>query len=78
METPEGKTKMCRVYQQCDQPKAFTKLQQLPHDRKPSKVYLDVIIAGSDESGLPAEYRQVLANIPHNGYSGDIEIKLAL
>lgn len=78
VEMPDGKTKTCRVYQQCDQPEAFTKLQHLPHDRKPSKAYLDVILAGSEESDLPAEYRNVLAKIPHNGYSGNIEIKLEL
>jgi len=47
-------------------------------DKRPSKVYLDVILNGAREHSLPAEYIRKLEAIEHNGYTGDVNIGLDL
>lgn len=42
VETPNGTTLDCRVYQQCDNPKEYIKMTELPMDRRPSPLYLYV------------------------------------
>ena len=38
----------------------------------PSKPYLDVLITGAKEHDLPRDYTDVLRNLSHNGYTGDV------
>lgn len=38
----------------------------VPEDRKPSKTYLQVLVKGAIESGVPLEYVNWLKNIKHN------------
>uniref|UniRef100_A0A6A7FNA9 gamma-glutamylcyclotransferase n=1 Tax=Hirondellea gigas TaxID=1518452 RepID=A0A6A7FNA9_9CRUS len=47
-------------------------------DRRPSKVYIDVIKKGAIENGLPKEYLDFLSNIEHNGYNSDVDLELNL
>jgi gamma-glutamylcyclotransferase (GGCT)/AIG2-like uncharacterized protein YtfP len=43
VETPDGGILNCRVYQQCDNPKKYVPLPDLPMDRKPSPLYLYIL-----------------------------------
>ncbi|CAL4101429.1 unnamed protein product [Meganyctiphanes norvegica] len=47
-------------------------------DKRPSKVYMDVILKGARENGLPEEYIKYLESIEHNGYSGEVNVNLDL
>lgn len=38
----------------------------------PSPQYLEVIVKGAEESGLPEDYRKQLSQQPHNGYQGEV------
>lgn len=67
-------TKKCRVYEQCVRAGITENLADLAFVRKPSQVYLDTIIRGARESGLPLEYRDFLQKIPHNGYDGHVDL----
>ncbi|XP_046662516.1 gamma-glutamylcyclotransferase-like [Homalodisca vitripennis] len=73
VERPDGATVQCRTYQLVDQPPALSEGESLPPHRQPSKVYMDTIVAGAEESGLPAYYIEQLRNIPNNGYSGPVD-----
>lgn len=42
--TPSGITLNCRVYQQCDNPKEYIKPTDLPMDRRPSPLYLYILL----------------------------------
>jgi len=44
VETPDGRVLNCRVYQQCDNPKEYVPLPDLPMDRKPSPLYLYILL----------------------------------
>eukprot|EP00095_Tigriopus_kingsejongensis_P001900 maker-scaffold287_size221780-snap-gene-1.25 protein:Tk01900 transcript:maker-scaffold287_size221780-snap-gene-1.25-mRNA-1 annotation:"hypothetical protein CAPTEDRAFT_224905" len=46
-------------------------------DRRPSKVYKGVILAGAEENKLPEDYCDELKAIVDNGYDGPVEVKLA-
>jgi hypothetical protein len=39
----------------------------LPKEQQPSQIYLEVIIKGAIESGLPSTYIEELKQIPNNG-----------
>jgi hypothetical protein len=75
---PEGGTRKCHVYQQCVIPGSTEDIEELADDRKPSAVYLNIIKAGGKESNLPEEYQKFLQRIPDNGYSGKVDIEVAL
>ncbi|XP_023326928.1 gamma-glutamylcyclotransferase isoform X2 [Eurytemora carolleeae] len=47
-------------------------------DKRPSKVYLDVILTGAREHSLPSHYLARLEAIEHNGYEGDVNLGLDL
>ncbi|KAJ8969240.1 hypothetical protein NQ317_002638 [Molorchus minor] len=49
-------------------------MSDIPEDRQPSAVYLNTILKGAIESGLPKDYQEFLKRIPHNGYVGDVDI----
>ncbi|CAG0878929.1 unnamed protein product [Darwinula stevensoni] len=59
----------CRAYQ-------LIALEE--QDKRPSKVYKDVIIRGAEEHGLPHDYIEKLRMIEDNGYDGPVTIKLPL
>lgn len=72
VELPDGEETMCRTYQLRVLPESLPHGGVLPESRCPSKVYLDTIIEGAIESGLPEEYIKNLSTIAHNGYCGDV------
>lgn len=74
IETPEGSLLQSRTYQQTAVFDSDPDIENIPEDRRPSAVYLHTILNGADESGLPEEYKLILRKIPHNGYSGEVEL----
>ncbi|XP_012533929.1 gamma-glutamylcyclotransferase-like isoform X2 [Monomorium pharaonis] len=78
VETPDGRTLNCRVYQQCNNPKEYIKPEDFPIDKRPSPLYLNMILRGAEENNLPFEYIKFLKTIPHNGYEGEYDISLSL
>ncbi|KAJ8920296.1 hypothetical protein NQ315_011957 [Exocentrus adspersus] len=74
VETPTGKELDCRVYIQTANVTNVVPLTELPNERKPSAVYINTMLKGAKESGLPKEYQDFLGSIPHNGYSGEVDI----
>uniref|UniRef100_A0A6M2DP07 gamma-glutamylcyclotransferase n=1 Tax=Xenopsylla cheopis TaxID=163159 RepID=A0A6M2DP07_XENCH len=71
IKTKSGKNVLCRIYEQCKLPPTLQPGEPFPEDRKPSLVYLETIIQGALESGLPDTYLKMLRSIPHNGNIGD-------
>lgn len=61
-----------RTYQLRILPETLQQGAVLPEIRRPSKIYIDTIIEGAIESGLPEDYIKNLRAIPHNGYCGDV------
>ena len=57
-----GERIKCYLYQPTDR---SSELEGLP-----SPQYLQVIINGAEEVGLPEEYQKQLQQLPHNGYEG--------
>ncbi|XP_069681439.1 gamma-glutamylcyclotransferase-like isoform X2 [Periplaneta americana] len=74
IQTESGKTYNCRSYQLCKTPEAE---EVLPPERQPSQIYLDVIIKGAIESGLPTSYIEELKRIPNNGSKGNLETPIS-
>lgn len=74
----DGSSQLCRTYQQCATPTFIIDMLDLPAERRPSSVYLNTIILGASESKLPDDYQDFLKSIPHNGYNGEVDIKLDL
>ena len=62
--TVSGECISCYLYQATDQSDDLEGL--------PSPQYLQVIITGAEEVGLPEEYQAQLKQLPHNGYQGDV------
>lgn len=58
--------------------RSYQVIRPLEDDRRPSYVYLDVIIRGAKENGLPEDYIKFLEGIEHNGYKGSVEVGLNL
>ncbi|CAH1112815.1 unnamed protein product [Psylliodes chrysocephalus] len=65
IETSNGTKLKCRTYQQV-QRFEYINLTKLPDVRKPSKSYLNTIIKGAEETGLPTDYLHFLKAIPTN------------
>ncbi|KAG0717928.1 Gamma-glutamylcyclotransferase [Chionoecetes opilio] len=63
---------------ECVGARSYQVIRPLEGDRRPSYVYMDVIIRGAKENGLPKDYIRFLENIEHNGYNGSVEIDLQL
>lgn len=63
----DNETVECRTYQLVQLPKEDDK-------KMPSRVYLETIIQGAVETGLPVEYINELKKIRHNGFEGPIKI----
>lgn len=66
-ESPDKKTVTCRCYQLCNLPPKITD-GVVPEDRKPSLLYLSVILRGATQSQLPQYYIEQLKKIQHNGW----------
>lgn len=60
--TKSGLLVPCFVYMMCEN----TRLSL------PSKPYLDTLIVGAKEHGLPDDYIKYLENMDHNGYVGTV------
>ncbi|XP_068226953.1 gamma-glutamylcyclotransferase-like [Palaemon carinicauda] len=69
VETLDGEKVKARSYQI---------IRPLEKDRRPSSVYMDVIIRGAKENGLPEDYIKYLEGIEDNGYNGKVDVKLNL
>jgi len=65
--TPNGNNELSRCYMLVNQP---VKQIPLPLERRPSKAYLETILLGANESGLPFDYLQFLSEILDNGNDG--------
>lgn len=74
--TPDGEKIECRLYKMVKQPTGKVDLSDdnLPFERRPSKTYLDTIIYGAIESGLPEKYIEFLKGIQHNGKLAEPEM----
>ena len=69
VETSGGEKLKCRSYYL---------LKRDSEDKRPSPQYMDVIIRGACENGLPPKYVEELRAIEHNGYIGEVDVKLDL
>ncbi|XP_071539038.1 gamma-glutamylcyclotransferase-like [Panulirus ornatus] len=67
VETPSGENVKARSYQI---------ICPMEEDRRPSSVYMDVIIGGARENGLPEDYIRFLESIEHNGYTGKVDLNI--
>ncbi|XP_074030739.1 gamma-glutamylcyclotransferase isoform X2 [Leptinotarsa decemlineata] len=76
VETPEGKVLQCRCYRQVGNADDVN-LENLPEERRPTPAYLETMIKGAEESGIPSEYINFLKKIPHNGseVKGDLKFQ---
>lgn len=66
VEFADGTTVKCRCYELCNQPKKILPGTHIPKDRMPSAAYLNTILEGAVESGLPDVYIADLRSIPHS------------
>ncbi|KAG5884656.1 hypothetical protein JTB14_005400 [Gonioctena quinquepunctata] len=64
--TSDGEVVKCRCYRQVGSAEEV-KLEDLPAERKPTPAYVDTMVKGAEESGIPVEYINLLKKIPHNG-----------
>jgi hypothetical protein len=78
IETLSGSKVICRSYQLCTTPEALGDGEILPKERQPSKTYLEVIVKGAIESGLPSTYIDELKQIPNNGNKGTMEMLITI
>lgn len=74
VKTPDGIRIESRAYQLCDLPPPVPQGETFPEERRPSKIYLETIIEGAEESQLPEEYIMFLKSFPDNGFAGEINI----
>ncbi|KAK6617515.1 hypothetical protein RUM44_005103 [Polyplax serrata] len=72
--TPESKVLECRVYKMPEEIESYETPEQLPENRRPSRVYLETILQGSVQSKLPDDYFKFLRKFPHNDFSGPVNI----
>lgn len=57
----------CRTYQLVHNPPSPLDPENRPFERQPSKTYLNVILNGAEETGLPEDYVSFLRSFKHNG-----------
>lgn len=57
----------CRTYQLVHNPPTPLDPQNRHFERQPSKTYLNVILNGAEETGLPEKYVTFLKSFKHNG-----------
>ncbi|XP_058130618.1 gamma-glutamylcyclotransferase-like isoform X1 [Anopheles ziemanni] len=75
---PGGDTLECRVYQLVKNPCCLAPDADRPYERQPSKTYMNIIINGAKETGLPEDYIALLKRIKHNGNTGDPQLSMEL
>ncbi|XP_040161751.1 gamma-glutamylcyclotransferase-like isoform X1 [Anopheles arabiensis] len=76
---PTGDTLDCRVYQLVRNPCCLAPdAEDRPYERQPSKTYMNIIVNGAKETGLPDDYVSLLKRIKHNGNTGDPQLSLEL
>lgn len=73
VQTENSENITCRCYMLTNQPVKIPKGDSVPLERRPSISYLNVIINGAIESGLPDYYIEKLRTIEHNGIKADEE-----
>lgn len=66
----DGNVVQARTYVQTTEPPKISSGEKFPYDRRPSRTYLNVIIEGAIECGLPEDYIKKLKNIPSNDKEG--------
>lgn len=76
--SPEGMTSRCRTYQHTFTPQVLLPNETLPYERRPSITYKEVIVQGAIECNLPAEYIEMLKQLPHNGQNASDDIRKLL
>ena len=54
-----------------DQQACYT-VKEEQEDSLPSKPYLDILIEGVEEHGLPSDYISTMRSLPHNRYTGEV------
>lgn len=59
----------CRTYQLVHNPSTPLDTENRPFERQPSRTYLNVILNGAEETGLPYDYVKFLKSFKHNGNS---------
>lgn len=57
----------CRTYQQTINPPVRKNGEELPEERRPCITYMECIINGAIECGIPKYYIDELKTIPNNG-----------
>ncbi|KAK4872974.1 hypothetical protein RN001_015003 [Aquatica leii] len=77
VEMPDGNTINGYTYMLTKNPDRYIPLNQLPNARQPSKSYMDVIVKGAEESGLPTFYQDMLKSVSHNDYDGQVHYELS-
>lgn len=77
IETMNGNELNCRSYQLCLTPESLRDGEILPKERQPSQIYLEVLIKGAMESGLPSTYIEELRKIPNNGKKGNMKTPIS-
>ncbi|XP_053675067.1 gamma-glutamylcyclotransferase-like [Anopheles nili] len=76
---PSGISMNCRVYQLVQNPSYLAPdTDSRPYERQPSKTYMNILINGAKETGLPDHYISVLKKVIHNGNTGDPQLALEL
>ncbi|CAH0592622.1 unnamed protein product [Chrysodeixis includens] len=76
--TPYGKKVVARTYEEVEETPKIDKGTLRPPDRTPSSTYLEVILLGAIEAGLPPDYIAFLISFPTNGRMAHIEIRRQL
>ncbi|XP_026738931.1 gamma-glutamylcyclotransferase-like isoform X1 [Trichoplusia ni] len=64
---PNGSKVECRTYQQTINPPVRKNGEELPEERRPCITYMECIINGAIECGIPKYYIDELKTIPNNG-----------
>ncbi|KAF4531230.1 hypothetical protein B566_EDAN017947 [Ephemera danica] len=73
--TEEGAPLKCRSYRyNLREPLSGGSYSQLPESRRPSPLYLETILRGAEESGLPMDYRDLLNTIPSNDHDAGMAL----
>ncbi len=69
VETPNQEIVTCRCYQLCNLPARIPEGSPVPENRKPSLLYMTIMLKGAVESRLPEEYVNRLKKIQHNNWT---------
>ncbi|XP_013134627.1 PREDICTED: gamma-glutamylcyclotransferase-like [Papilio polytes] len=73
--TPQGRDLIARTYREIILLPKLSEGETLPPARRPSNTYLQVMILGAYEAGLPPQYIGYLHTFPTNGRIADSHIR---